>query len=255
VEEAVRPSRFIALTQGRRSAREMVGMEERPLDWGSMLDDQALVAMVIPRLGLKQYNPRELPRLTKYEQPERAEDGVNVSRDNLTPEDLLFKSFDHKDAQTDRRRKKPPTLSDLIDAPDDDDPRKRPSQLEDIVGVAEGSASGEGVVGQAGDVYLGKIEQAVRQAFKVPVFLSKEELRKLVVEIRIDRMDAEGHVVAYTVKRKSGSGGFDSAAVEAVKRFVPAEGGSRTLPPPSGEMLDLINRKGLLIRLEGKRLQ
>ena len=95
----------------------------------------------------------------------------------------------------------------------------------------------------------------MRRAFNVPVFLSRDELKKLVVEVLIQQMDADGKIVSYQIRRESSSGAFNSAAIEAVKRFVPEEGGSKTFPQPDSEMLNLINQRGVLIRLEGRKLK
>lgn len=247
--------RFIQIAAGRRGVASVRYRKARGIDFGPAADGNILQAMLIPRLGLKGFNPKELPKLTKYEQPERVEAGVNVSRDNPNPKEIKFKAAEHKKAQFDRRRKKPPTLSELIDAPDDEDPRKRATSLDGIIGSPEGSAWGEGTEGKAGNLYLAQMERSFRAEFRVPVFLSKEELKKLVVEIEIDQMDAAGRVVSYRLRRESPNSAFNSAALEAVKRFVSAEGGNKTLPPPDPDMLQYINQRGILVRLEGKKLQ
>jgi hypothetical protein len=80
-------------------------------------------------------------------------------------------------------------------------------------------------------------------------------LKKLVVDIEIRQMDGKGYILAYTLRRNSKSSAFDSAALEAIRRFVPSEGGTRKLPEPDAEMLNLINRRGVLVRLEGRKLR
>jgi len=253
-ESASRPYRFVELPRGRRLCHDAHRRDERSIDFG-LARDRVLQAMLIPRLGLKKASKYRLPRLTKYEQPERVEDGINISRHNPDGKTIKHKAFRKKKAQYDRRRKKAPTLDELIDSPDDADPRKRASALDEIVGVAHGSTTGQGTVGAAGNVYLGKVEAAIRSAFNVPVFMSHDELRKLVVEIEIRRMDGKGKVRVYKIRRKSKSTAFNTAALEAIKRFVPAEGGSRTLPRPEPEILESINQRGLLVRLEGRKLR
>jgi Zn-finger nucleic acid-binding protein len=121
-DESGRPYRFLELPSGRRDLAGAQRAKVRSIDFGPA-DEQILMAMVIPKLGRKKAVKGELPKLTKYEQPERVEDGINVSRDNPDGSPMRFKEFKRKKSQYDRRRKKAPTLDDLIDAPDD----RRPS--------------------------------------------------------------------------------------------------------------------------------
>jgi hypothetical protein len=254
--ETGRPLRFITLATGRRTvALERGHGQKRGLDYGAIPDDTVLTAMVVPRLGLKKAEKGKLPRLTKYETPEKVEAGINISRENPTGDELKFKAFDKKEAQLDKKRKKPASLSDLIDAPEEDDPRKRATQLDEIVGSAEGTVWGEGTEGNPGDLYLAKVEAQVRSEFNVPVFLSTDELKKLSVDVEIQQMDASGKVLRFRLRRSSSSNAYNSAVLDAIKRFVPAEGGSKSLPIPDPQMLDFINRRGILLRLEGKKLR
>jgi len=253
-EPAARPYRFIELARGRRTTHVGLGRKDRGIDFGPA-DKDILHAMLVPKLGLKKADARKLPRLTKYEQPERVEDGINIKRENLAGKPVKHKDFVKKKAEFDKRRKKNPSLSDLIDSPEDDDPRKRATMLSDIVGVEDGAVWGEGTDGKVGDLYLAKVEKSIRSAFNVPVFLSREELKKLVVEIEIRQMDGKGRIVTYKMRRKSRSGAFNSAAIEAIKRFVREEGGSKTLPVPKTDMLQYVNRRGILVRLEGRKLK
>jgi len=254
-EEMARPFRFIEIARGRKDRALGIAMRPRGIDFGPAQDTDVLHAMLVPRLGLKKADKKKLPKLTKYEQPDKKEAGINVSRDNPDGAPLRFKEFKKKKRQYDKRRKKKPTLSELIDAPDEDDPRMRPTRLDDIVGSEDGEVWGVGTEGQAGNIYLGKVERSLRRAFNVPVFLSREELKKLVVEVLIQQMDADGNIVAYQIRRESSSSAFNSAAIEAVKRFVPDEGGSKAFPQPDAEMLNLINQRGVLVRLEGRKLK
>lgn len=254
LEEAVHPYRFLELARGRRQSEGPSARKERGLDFGPA-DEQILMAMLIPKLGKKKADKYHLPRLTKYEQPEHLEDGINISRDNPDARELKHKAQERKKAQYDRKRRKKPTLNDLIDAPDDDDPRARASRLEEIVGVAEGSVHGRGTEGVVGNVYLGKVQTAIQRSFNVPVFLSRDELARLVVDIEIRQMDGRGRILAYKLRKESSSSAFNSAALEAIRRFVPSEGGSRVLPAPDAEMLSHINKRGILVRLEGRKLR
>lgn len=245
--------RGLEMHHGRKYAGAPRRMKPRTIDWGGA-SPQVLEAMLVPRLGLKAPNKNEMPRLTKYEQPKKQEDGVNITQDNLQGNPLQFKEFFEKEEQKDKRKKKKKSaLDQIVDAPDDDDPRKRPSALDEIVGTADGSTRGDGAVGKAGNIYLGKVTQAVRDAFKVPVFLTSDELSSLSVEIIFVKLDAQGRILAYRVMRPSPNSAFNSAALATVKRFMPSEGGDMALPPPDPEMLQLINKHGLLVRLDGKK--
>lgn len=245
--------RGLELNHGRRWAEAPRRLKPRTIDWGGNAPE-VLEAMLIPKLGLKAASKNEMPRLTKYEQPKKEEAGVNISNDNPQGKPLQFQELFEKEAQLDKRKKKKKSsLDEIIDAPDDDDPRKRASALDEIVGVADGSTKGEGVVGKAGNAYLGTVTLKVQETFKVPVFLTADELAALSLEVVLMKMDAQGHVLGYKIMRASPNNAFNTAALSAVKRFMPAEGGDLTLPPPSPQMLELINKHGLLVRLDGKK--
>ena len=252
-EESWYPYRNLELSRGRRGVAGTRLHKSRGIDFGSS-DETILKAMVIPRLGKKQLEKYRLPRLTKYEQPERIAAGINIRKLNPDHTPIKHKADKHRKAQIDRRSKKP-SLSELLDAPDDDDPRRRPTRLDDIVGVATGSVHGTGSVETEGNIYLGKVESAIRRSFAVPVFMSPEDLKKSKVDIEIRQMNAQGQVLSYRLRRSSDSSAFNSAALEAIKRFAPSEGGNKKLPTPPAAMLVLINEKHILIRLDGGKLR
>ena len=247
------PFRSLTWTEGRRGLAKGWSRDRRGLDFGPR-DAEILEAMLVPKLGRMKADPKKLPRLVKYEQPEKFEDGVNILKDYAVPKEIK-KDRRHEKARLDKRRKKRASLGDLIDAPEDDDPRKRPQMLDSIIGVEGGSVHGSGVEGRAGDVYLGRLERSLRQSFVVPVFLTEEELKRLRVDVKIIKIDAQGHVLQYRVSRKSGNNAYDGAALGAIRRYVPSEGGSKSFPVPPAEMLDLINRRGVLVKLEGRKIK
>lgn len=249
------PFRTLAVSRGRRGVDSAWTLKRRTLDWGPADDKDVLQAMLIPQLGLKAPDPKMLPKLLKYEQPEKQEDGINITQENPQPEEIKHKAFEKKPAELDRKRKRKPNLSSLIDAPEDDDPRKRATELSGIIGSSEGSVHGIGTEVREGNVYLGQVEIKLRRSFKVPVFISEEELRKLQVDIKILKMDEKGHILEYRVMRKSSSTAYNGAALDAIRRFVPTEGGSSSFPPPPPQMLEQINTRGFLIKLEGKKLK
>lgn len=248
--------RSIQQAPGRRLTLSLRRSKARTIDWGPAPTDLVLEAMVVPKLGLAPKDEKKLPRLTKYERPEYQESGINISQERENAAELEHKSFQKKEAQLDRRRKKRgfQGLGNIIDGPDDDDPRLRATSLEFMEGVEWGSVEGTGIEGKEGNVYLSKVTTELRKVFAVPVFLTKDELNRFTVDIEIRQIDTEGHILAYKVRKYSPNQGFNNAALQAVKQFVPSEGGSKRLPAPPPDLLQYINRGGLLIRLEGKNL-
>jgi TonB family protein len=252
-----RDYRSIEVDPGRRFVHFHRRNRLRTIDWGEGDSQLILEAMVIPRLGGKAPGKGGgLPKLIKYEAPEFAEDGININQDNPEGGTLAHKSHRGRSAQLDRRRRGFAKLGNIIDAGeyDDGDPRRRATAMEDIEGVAWGSVDGTGTEGKEGNVYLGRVTLDLRRAFSIPVFLSKEELRKLVVEIEIQQMDDQGRVLSYRIRKSSTNQAFNSAALQAVKEFVPSEGGNRRFAPPPQDLLRTINRSGILVRLEGRSL-
>jgi outer membrane biosynthesis protein TonB len=211
-----------------------------------------LQAMLIPRLGMKEQDPDKLPKILKYEQPDKVEEAVNISNDQEKPKELP-KAMKKKDAELDKKRVKK-SLSELMDAPEEEDPRARPTMLSEMIGREDGSTYGEGTQAREGEVYLGKLEMRLRQSFRVPVFLTDEELKRLKVEIKILEMDDRGRIIRYRVMVRSGTPGFDGAALDAIRRFVPSEGGQDSFDSPPPELLQMINARGVLLKLEGRKL-
>ena len=64
----------------------------------------------------------------------------------------------------------------------------------------------------------------------------------------------ESASAAEAVLRVSGNRLFDAAALAAIKRFVPKEGGSARLPIPDDREAVSIRRRGLRIKLDGSQL-
>jgi hypothetical protein len=212
-------------------------------------EDLGLIeATVIPALGLAKPVPGRLPELQKYEQAEKLEEAVNVDRDNDQPRPVPNQDVKPKPAEKDRRSK---ALAALLGAPEDDDPRKRATSLDRIVGHAEGSVYGQGSEFKAGNLYAGKVALAIRAQFTVPPFLSDADLRKLRVRIKVSKMTDKGQVQEFEILDRSSDPRFDAAAVQAVKRFVPKEGGTALLPVPDAQTLAYINGRGMVIDLDG----
>lgn len=216
-----------------------------------VIEDLGLIeAAIVPRLGLAEPHPGELPKLVKYEQPERIEEAVNITREPAEKREAPPMDILPKKAERDRQRKDR-SLAAILGAPEDDDPRKRPTALERIVGSPDGSVHGGGIESMKGNVYAGKVALAIRQQFTVPPFLGESELKRLKMRIRVTRMNEAGQILAFEVVRESGNPAFDGAALRAIQQFVPKAGGLVHLPSPDATTLQFINTRGMVVDLDG----
>ncbi len=217
-------------------------------------EPEILEARIVPRLGLAKPRPHRLPKIQKYEQPEKHEVAVNIEKEVKAPKPLP-KAPKHKKAQRDRRKRpRKPTSLTALSALDDPDPRARATDLRAIVGVREGSTTGRGVDFKEGDPYAAAVMIAIRRSFRAPQALTDKELRRLRMQVMVSRIADSGAIEAYRVVRKSGNSMFDSAALAAIQRFVPAEGGRARLPRPTAEVRARLGGRGLLIELNGRDL-
>jgi len=228
------------ITERRRERRRG---EEDPI--GEM---EVLEAALIPALGYRKRDPKTLPKLETYEQPEIVEAGVNL---NEHPDKLkdLVKEFDKKKAKRDDKTE---PLDKRLEDFRDDDPRRQATKLANIIGSADGEVGGQGDALKAGNIYGTKVARALRRKFTVPTFLSHEALKKLRAKVRISRMNGTGAIIEFKIVRKSGNRGFDNAALAAIHTFVPKEGGTGKLPRPDPEVLRYINTKGMDFILDGR---
>ncbi len=207
-----------------------------------------LEAALMPALGMAAPDPKALPKLQTYEQPEIIEDGVNLDRDNRPPDKKRKKAFDAKDAKRDRKE----DLSDILSDFEDDDPRKRATHLSKIVGHEEGVIGGTADAKRAGSMYAVKVARAVRKRFVAPSYISGDKLQTLRTVVLVTKLSPDGEILAFRIKTKSGEAGFDDAALAAVQEFAPSEGGTRTLPRPDAGVLRYVNEKGMKLDLDGK---
>lgn len=220
------------------------GLDTFPEDFG------LIEAAIIPRLGLAEASPGGLPKLIKYEQPEKIEEAVNISREPVEKKEPQPMDVEYKKAEIDKRRKER-TLASILGAPEDDDPRKRPTALERIVGSPDGSVYGVGLEAMQGNIYAGKVALAIREHFTVPPFIGEAELKKLRMRIKVTKMNAAGQILEFEVVRESGNQAFDAAALRAIQKFVPKAGGNAYLPAPDSTTLQTINQRGMIVDLDG----
>lgn len=217
-------------------------------------DIDIIEAAVIPKLGMLEQDPKKLPEIQKYEQPEKIEDGVNITEENPPPppEEPIFKEFKPKPAEVDRRRRKPPKDLSAILERDADDPRKRATALDRIIGRPDGDPFGEGAKAVPGSEWAGKVTIVLRREFVVPASLDDATLKLQSVEIAIRKISAKGEILRYEIVRKSRSAPYNTAAVQLIKKFMPEEGGTLTLPEPPADVQNYINTQGMTLVLEGR---
>ncbi len=255
-DENVAPPRGrvqVLCAKGRRCPMEESYARRRNLDDLPLPPAGLIQARVIPRLGLAEQNPKALPELQKYEQPEYVEDGINIANDIDKPYRFDRRAFEKKQAQLDRdQRKKRRSLADLLDSPDDGDPRRRARHLSRIIGDPDGATWGTGTEAAEGDAYLAEIQIEIYKNFQIPSHLSDDAVGKLRMVAIISKMSAGGEILEYRIQYPSANKDYDLAAEAALKRFKPSEGGTYRLPAAKPEMLQRINTYGLNVDFDGR---
>lgn len=214
-------------------------------------DLDVLEAALMPALGAVEPEPDKLPELQTYEQPEIIEDGVNLDKDNVPPEEIKKKEFEPEPAKRDPK-KKDKKLEDILKDFDEDDPRRRATSLDRIIGHKEGEIGGQGTEVRAGNMYGMQMTRSLRKVFVVPPFLGEAELQKLRMRVIVEKISAAGEILAYKIDKPSGNRAFDDAALDAVRQFVPSEGGNKTFPEPDADVLRDLNARGIKIDLDGR---
>ena len=209
-------------------------------------------AVVVPRLGMLD-KQEGLPKLQKYEQPEKIQDAINIERDNATPQEIENKTNKAKKAELDKKRKDP--LSNILGAPEEDDPRKRATSLDRIVGVSEGSTWGSGTEVKPGNVYAGRVAMLFKQNFVVPTSIPKDQLSGLKMRVHIQRISAKGDITEYRILGKSTNQAFNLAGEALIQKFTSKEGGKLSLPEPDPQTLGYINQHGIVVDLDGSLFQ
>ena len=209
-------------------------------------------AMVVPRLGLAKKR-RGMPKLVKYEQPAKAKDGINIKKKHAEPKEVKHKAPRKKKAELDKRRKEPPKKMMLaaIMGATDDDPRKRATQLDSIIGVAGGSVHGSGREASPGNVYAGKVARLMQRHFVVPTSIPRDELKKLKVRVRISKIGEHGEVLDYAIAQRSGNATYNLASEALIHKFSARDGGKLRLPEPDPITLGHVNQHGMIVDLDG----
>jgi outer membrane biosynthesis protein TonB len=225
----------------------------RKIDPGPMSELKFLEVDLVPRLGMKPPDPKELPKLIKYEQPEVVQEAVNVIKPPEVQEPPPPQAPLPMPEEVDKKRPKPRNLDDILDAPRDDDPRKRPTALDNIIGSPTGSTYGTDSTGTEVDAVLARLQQEFMKRFVVPSSLSDEELKNLRTKVQIT-IEANGSVSKYKVVQPSRKTSYDDAVEATVKRFMPVEGGSARLPDIPADIRNLINAQGVIV-FDGRRLR
>lgn len=222
------------------------GIEPTPVS------QEILQASLYPALGYAKPKPHKMPELQTYEQPKVEDVSVNLKNENPKPREKIKMAAKRRKAKRDKHRRRHNRLADIFKNFHDDDPRKRATALDKIIGSKSGIIGGQGHRVQAGNVYARKITPALRRAFTVPPFLTTDQLAALRVRVLVTQMSPSGEIIAYKITSKSGNKAFDDAAIAAIRTFVPSEGGSDTLSAPDPDVLRYINARGLSIDLDGR---
>ncbi|GMV41776.1 MAG: hypothetical protein AMXMBFR64_34920 [Myxococcales bacterium] len=243
-------ARTPGLCEGIRCGFGEVARPRRGLDEAPYAEMDLIEVAVIAQLGEKEPDPKALPELVKYEQPETVQDGINIENEIVEPQPIPFKENLPKPAEIDKRRKK--SLDDIL-APRDTDPRKRASALDKIIGSPHGSVYGSDPTGKEGDMLLGRVQTELRRQFVVPTSLTDSEIRRLKADITL-KVGGKGDVEGYSFVRRSGNSQFDSAVEAAIKRFMPKEGGLRKLPELPPEVVSAVNARRYFFTFDGARL-
>lgn len=213
--------------------------------------DPIEVQVKVAKLGSIEPDKTKLPEIQKYEEPEKVEEAVNVEDDPTKVKPKVLKDFMHKKAQLDkRRRKRPRKVRNLFNI--DDDPRARPTRFEKIVGRMDGDVYGKGVDTEKFDTYFGRAAYELHKHFNPPTSLPKRVIQKQLVRVLITGLGADGTIRGYTLKRRAKKKGFTMAAITALRSFMPSEGGQNRLPPPPPDVLEFVNKKGVIIDLDGR---
>jgi hypothetical protein len=241
-----------ALCDGRRCSMQEVGRGRRKLDPGPSHLFDSIQVDVIPALGLKEFNPKELPKLVKYEQPELVEDGVNIEKKNKKPKKIKHKDPKPKPEERDKKKKKKEKLDDIL-SPRDDDPRKKSTALDDIVGDRAGSVYGTDPKGLKGDPALTKIQEALTGKFKTPTVIPDKVIRTLKSKVSV-QITSAGAITSFKA-RSSGNPHFDTAVKQAIQRFMPKEGGSARLTSVPDNVRAAINDRKVTFVFDGAKLR
>ena len=228
-----------------------LGRGRRRLDPGPSTLLDSIQVDVIPALGLKEFNPKELPKLVKYEQPELVEDGVNIKKTPKKAKPIKNKDPKPKPEERDKKKKKE-KLEDIL-SPRDKDPRKKATSLDDIVGDRSGSVFGSDPKGLKGHPSLTKIQEALTGKFKTPTVIPDKEIRTLKSKVSI-QVDSKGAIQGFKA-RPSGNPHFDTAVKQAIQRFMPSEGGSSRLPTIPPEIETAINSRKVKFVFDGAKLR
>ncbi len=209
-----------------------------------------IVEMKVAKLGGAEPDPKKLPEIQKYEEPEKDELQVNTEEEPPKVKPRNKQDFMRRKAQLDRRRRKRKPKRNLFNL--DDDPRARPTAFERITGRLDGDVYGRGVDQEKFDTYFGKMAFELHREFNPPTSLSRKVILKQLVRVLITGMNPDGTIASYRIKRKARKPGFTMAAQAALRAFMPTEGGKRRFPTPPPDILAFVNKKGIIIDLDGR---
>ena len=188
--------------------------------------------------------------------PEEVKKSVKVSKKpppDLKPEPdlpnpnkvLLRKKEDKKEPPKKRADKTKPSSSDLLKQ-FTNDPTK-PVNNNAPRGRKDGVAEGTTLNANARNQWATQVQRAVKRRWRVPRSidpdLAKSYAGKVAVRIRVS---TDGHIISYSMARKTGDPVYDASVERAVKAFMVRFGGGK-LPMPDDPVTRKAVTKGGLV--------
>lgn len=98
------------------------------------------------------------------------------------------------------------------------------------------------------------VRSTLRREF-VPPESSESAFVDQSVEVLVRRLDMDGQIGKFDVVTLSKNSDFNTAVLNLLRRFVPAEGGELALPVPPHEVQEYVNRNGMVLVLDGRLLR
>lgn len=210
--------------------------------------DPVEIKVQVATLGMKAPDPKKLPEIQKFEEPELVEKAVNVEEEPQKLKPKTLQDFKRRKQQLDKKRKRQEKkLRNLFNL--NDDPRANPTRLQDKFGLQTGDVGGVGFTQSELDTYYAKLALELHRRFFVPNSLTRQQLRKKKLYVVI-QVAPDGSIVKYRLGKGTSHKGFRLAAEAALRSFMPREGGNFRLPsPPQG--VEKALRKGVKVLFDG----
>jgi hypothetical protein len=187
-----------------------------------------------------------LPRISNPAPRTVEEKVVNLANKAKTPDEVVLKKEEPKDAKKVKRKEKINSLLDSIHNPNRPVNDDKPEGLSS--GVAEGTVVDDAQKALM-NTWMAKMQRAIIRQWRVPQTITRTRAKELAGQVRIYvRVSDEGYVVSWRFKRKSEDSQFNGACEDAVRKFSVKSGGGRKLPMPDQEdVRKLIVKRGFTL--------